>query len=464
MRELKLWDPVGESSHYKDSILASMAERWNVAQFVSFSPDGEQRHSAIRGFEVDFRFGGVHESLDILMRSAPESKLRVRSFDPVHHRNQPFTVRPLGSVNEVTEVVRSHSRNGLHTIVNESIDVNDGGVSGVLHGPVIEFAPGAVPRCVEEKNVCSLPRDSGKHILGKVYDCDVLEQFKFGDRVEFSVHPEPRGYRGEKYIVWEQQELSPPVNRPKPSWPNRFSAHIGDKVFGLLIADSLGFQVPSSLVLPRFLPPFEFGRRTCSGQIWFRTSPMVQEPGRFTTRRGWLDPFKLMMLEDPEGQSIASIIKQDGVSATYSGAAHGARDSRLLVEGVSGAGDDFMTAKVGPEALPSAVVTAVESVGVRLAETFEAYRFEWVYDGEAVWIVQLHVSNPGHARDGWIFGGNAERFVEFNASEGLEALRSLADGVKERGDGILVCGDIGFTSHICDVLRQLRVPSRLVLP
>ena len=447
---------------FKDTILATLAGSWNVAQFVSFSPTGNQRHCAIRGFDVDFRFTDAQEAIRMLLGSSPEGRVRVRSFDPVHHRSQPFTAQPISSLDQVLQITNELSESGLHTIVNESIDINDGGVSGVAHGCVVEFAPASVPRCVEEGNVCSFPAALGRSVLKSVYSCDILEHFKPSDRVEFSLHPEPRGYRAKKYIVWEQQELTLPVGSPEPFWPNRFSEHIGDKVFGLLVADSLGFKVPHTLVIPRYLPPFQFGRHTHSGEFWLRTSPMVQEPGRFTTKRGWIDPFELMMREDPEGVAIPSVVKQDGVSAFFSGAAHQTQSADILIEGVRGTGEDFMTARAAPEELPVAVKEAVKAVGSELSRTFKVFRFEWVYDGVSVWIVQLHASASGNSREGWVFEGNAKHFVPFDASEGLESLRKLAVTTKEHGNGILVMGDIGFTSHICDVLRQLQVPSRLV--
>jgi hypothetical protein len=53
------------------------------------------------------------------------------------------------------------SLQGLHVIANETIDVHDGGVSGVVLGGTIEFAPDDTPRCVEEPGVTSLPRRWG---------------------------------------------------------------------------------------------------------------------------------------------------------------------------------------------------------------------------------------------------------------------------------------------------------------
>src|SRR5262249_21798426 len=46
----------------------------------------------------------------------------------------------------------------------------------------------------------------------------------------------------------------------------------------------------------------------------------ISAPGRFTTVRGWTDPFALVEAEDPRSE-IASVLVQDSVDARYSGAA-----------------------------------------------------------------------------------------------------------------------------------------------
>ena len=58
-------------------------------------------------------------------------------------------------------------------IVNESVDVNDGGVSGVSQGGLCEFAPGKTPRCVEEEEeVAALPVDLALSVFQRVYGLD----------------------------------------------------------------------------------------------------------------------------------------------------------------------------------------------------------------------------------------------------------------------------------------------------
>ena len=45
-------------------------------------------------------------------------------------------------------------------------------------------------------------------------------------------------------------------------WPNRFSDMLGDKTFGLIMADQIGLYVPRTMVLNRSVAPFTFGEPT----------------------------------------------------------------------------------------------------------------------------------------------------------------------------------------------------------
>ena len=108
---------------------------------------------------------------------------------------------------------------------------------------------------------------------------------------------------------------------PSVHWPNRFSRMIGDKVFGLLVAHHIGLPVPNRRCLTAGWHLLTFGRPTGSAEVvLFRTAPSEQMPGESTTTRGWIDPFKIMASEDPDHQSIASVIAQNGVEPVYSGA------------------------------------------------------------------------------------------------------------------------------------------------
>jgi len=229
------------------------------------------------------------------------------------------------------------------------------------------------------------------------------------------------------------------------------------------IADALGLQVPRTVVIPRAVAPFALGRETGLAETWIRTCPTEQVPGRFTTRRGWLDPFRLMQDEDPTGDAIASILAQQGVEAKFSGALIAQTDREPLVEGVTGYGDEFMVGRRGPESLPEAVSRDVLATYRQASKELGPVRFEWVHDGRSVWIVQFHRGVSATAGR-IIFPGEAGRYHEFDVRGGIEALRTLIDAVKGSEDGIVLVGRVGVTSHFGDLLRRARVPSRIEYP
>jgi len=352
------------------------------------------------------------------------------------------------------------ARAGLLTIVNETVDIHDGGVSGVAAGDVIEFAPDDTPRAVEEPGAARLPRDVALHLLATVYGFEPELDFPGNLRVEFSLHPRRRGTRTAHTIVWEAETIDDAEYlRVDPRWPNRFSRFIGDKVFGLLVADAAGLPVPATTVVARRVAPFRFGTSTKSGEVWTRTSPVVQVPGRFTTVRGWTDPYKLLHTEDPDGTEIASILAQEGVRATYSGAAISTPDG-AVVEGVAGTGDKFMKGEAPAEQLPRTILDDVRDLHGRANAIVGKSRIEWAHDGENVWLLQLHTGlSPSTAVT--IYPGSPTREHMLRVSDGLEPLRELVAAVAGTGEGIVLIGDVGITSHFGDVLRRAEIPSRL---
>ena len=64
--------------------------------------------------------------------------------------------------------------------------------------------------------------------------------------------------------MWEYETSDSAPASANLAWPNRFSRHIGDKAFGLLVADVMGLQVPKTTVLARRVAPFSFGEPTGS--------------------------------------------------------------------------------------------------------------------------------------------------------------------------------------------------------
>lgn len=446
---------------HKDEILDQLADIGNVAQFVSFrQADGipSQSFSRVIGFQPNHRFDGLYQAVRAILAQAPEGRVNVRSFEPHSPRSNEF-VYGISAEDEVVAHVVRLSGQGLDTIVNETVDVADGGVSGVVHGDIVEFAPDDTPRCVERPGAASMERSFGLAMLTAVYGFEpALPEGRA--RVEFSIHPTPRGVRHEHTLLWELEHAELPPAAPAPKWPNRFSRHIGDKAFGLLVAHLCGQPVPKTLVIGRRVAPFSFGTKTGSDRRWIRTAPVEPEPGHFTTERGWLDPFALLAREDPKGTRIVSVLDQAAVPATYSGAAIVDADGDLAVEGRVGEGDRFMLGIDPPEPLPGDVIADVAARYRDLAERLGPVRFEWVKDDSQVWIVQLHIGATV-SRAGELYPGEASEWVEFDVDLGLDRLRGLYSDL-EPGAGVILRGEVGMTSHFADLARRSMRPTRLV--
>ena len=94
--------------------------------------------------------------------------VNIRSFRPGRDKGNPFEYG-IGKVEDAARIVGSLAAEGYSTIVNETIDTNDGGVSGVTLGGVMEFTPFDTPRGVEKAGVASLPHQIGLDVLRGVY-------------------------------------------------------------------------------------------------------------------------------------------------------------------------------------------------------------------------------------------------------------------------------------------------------
>lgn len=444
---------------FKDAVLDKLNVVANIAQFVSFAPDLSQRFSSVRGYAGNFPFASIETAAAALLKASPEGSVNVRSFTPANSKSREF-IYGLKTTHDVSAVVRRLASGGLYTIVNETVDVNDGGVSGVLIGDILEFAPGDTPRCVEKPGTASLSRENGLRLLEFVYNFIPNLDFDQQLRVEFSIHPLRRGVRHEHTIVWELEDVGATEIRANTRWPNRFSRFVGDKAFGLLVAHTIGLAVPLTTVISRALPPFTFGESTGVAEKWIRTCPIEQAPGKFTTQRGWRDPYKLMADEDPEANMLASILSQESVEAVYSGALVTTPEGTPIIEGVKGSGDDFMLGRMSPQSLPDEVTQSVRWLYEKAELNLGPVRLEWVYDGNRAWAVQLH-KGATVTTGRTVYPGKADLYHEFKLSEGIDALRSLISKVEGTGDGIIVLGDVGVTSHIGDLLRRAKIPSHI---
>jgi hypothetical protein len=447
----------------KDEVLDQLAEAANVAQFISFAPGDQliQRFCRLRGLPPNQSFATPEDALDALLRTSESGSVNVRSFHGGDSKGGPFKYG-LRTCGEALAMARKYARAGLYTIVNETIDVKDGGVSGVALGSVVEFAPGDTPRAVEKAGTAALGRTAAMRLLETVYGFAPELDFKPDERIEFSIHPLRVGARGTHTIVWEREPVAGVDVSAALVWPNHFSRFMGDKAFGLLIADTLGLPVPTTTVVARRVAPFRFGQPTGSAETWLRTCPIEPVPGKFTTRRGWSDPFALLAEEDPSGEVLASVLAQEGVAARWSGAALPSADGQLIVEGVEGFGDEFMLGKQAPGTPPADVVRDVTALAAQAAAAGPV-RLEWAHDGERAWVLQLHQA-AGVPQAGVIYPGEPSRWRSFDPGAGLDQLRRLIAEVSAAGDGIVVTGDVGITSHVGDLLRRAAIPARLAKP
>jgi hypothetical protein len=193
---------MSEAGHQKDQILDQLATRWNVAQFVSFDASVRQRHAWIHGHAPNVVFESASTAVAALLQSSPDASVNVRTFHPDRPKSRDF-VYGVRTVEDTLAHMRTFSAAGLHTIVNETVDVEDGGVSGVAFGNLVEFAPGDTPRCVEKPGTAALPRATATALFRTAYGFAPDLPGDPGTRVEFSIHPLRRGYRHDHTIVWE---------------------------------------------------------------------------------------------------------------------------------------------------------------------------------------------------------------------------------------------------------------------
>lgn len=446
----------------KDASLNLMAERgFNVAQFVSFVPKNRKPQltfSRISSQRANAKFVTLRAALEALFNASAERSINVRSFHPHDAQSREF-IYGLTNIEDAASAVERLSAEGLHTIVNETIDVNDGGVSGVLMGGVLEFAPDDTPRCVEKPGTVSLPRVWGQELLSTVYSFPVALPFPYASRVEFSLHPRPCGWRKTNILVWEYADRESPREKPQLVWPNKFSRLIGDKVFGLLVAHHLGLPVPWTTVVSRRIAPFSFGRSTDWDEHWIRTAPPEQAPGVFSTHRGWRDPFVLLQGEDPGGKGIASVLSQAGVNPAYSGALIVGADGTAIIEGRPGTGDALMLGEAQPEDLPESIIRDVQELYSKAIAALGPVRFEWVHDCKQAWIVQLHrgATETDHMN---LTLGEANDWIEFDITAGLAALRLFLAKLPV-STGVILKGRVGLTSHLADLVRKAKVPAKI---
>ena len=446
----------------------------NIAQFVSFEPNSNLKTRFIHINNLDNSDAlSNRKVIEKLILSAPSKAVNIRSFSKNAMKGNKLVFnKGIDDIDEIWKTIKENSLENRYSIINENIDINDCGVSGVVLGDVIEFSPEDTPKCVEKEGICSLPREIGLKILQNVYGFSPDINFNSNYRIEFSIHPNRQGVRKQHTIIWEYEYYEKVDYQRKISWPNNFSRFIGDKVFGLLIADSLGIMIPKTTVISRKVAPFTFGIETGLNEKWIRTCPIKKEPGKFYTGASWIDPFKLMVEEEAKGSNeinIASIISQDAVEALYSGAAFVTEyEKDDLIEGVPGNGDKFMVGGQNKSELPTKVIEAVKTLNNKIRSYHKELgdvSIEWVYDGNFVWLVQLNQlkgeNKYNNSESNIIVHGSPSHYEKVFVKNGLDSLRSKIDLLKDKNIGIELIGNIGVTSHFGDLLRLSNIPSML---
>lgn len=460
-----------DKNYYKDQILNDIAFFGNVAQFVGFSNDEKLtcRYSRISGFEPNRNFESAKIAIEHLLTNSVDHKVNIRSYRPENPKGCPF-IYGLSTVDEVLTNLKKISSEGLYTIVNETIDVSDCGVSGVLLNDLIEFSPDDTPKCVEKAGTCRLPRNLGIELLKKIYGFMPSLDYHPEYRVEFSIHPIRRGFLKDHTIIWEMEYIGKVSSDYKIDWPNNFSKFIGDKAFGLLVADTIGLPVPKTHVIGRRVPVFSFGQHTQTNEFWIRTCPEVPEPGYYSTRFGWSDPFELISEEINENHDssskspVKSILSQESVEPLWSGALMpGADNSIPVIEGIEGRGDQFMLGKKN-ENLPEHVKHSVQSLYKAAFNLIGPVHIEWVFDGTKTWCVQIHKFKSSNiSNDIIVTGSDDTQYVNYSTFNGLGGLRKLIQSIIEtKNTGINLIGDIGITSHFGDLLRKAQIPSKII--
>jgi hypothetical protein len=118
----------------------------------------------VRGHRPGHRFPSPEEGVGALL-------------DAGAPRGGPFSYG-LTRVDDVPAVLRARAGAGLHTIVNETVDVERPGTVALGHGPALA-------------------------LLGTVYGFTPDLEDRPGERVEFSIHPLVAGVRQTHTVLWE---------------------------------------------------------------------------------------------------------------------------------------------------------------------------------------------------------------------------------------------------------------------
>lgn len=301
------------SDNLKDTKLYKLGDTHNTAQFVSFSPQIEKRYTRILGEERLVQ--DIPENyISTLIEQSEEKAVNISTF--TSDFSEAPIVQNLKSSGEVVENINRFAAEGLYTLINEKIDTNDSGILGNARGSILEFGPFNSANSLKN---CSFEIVSGLQLLEKIYGFLPNIGRPFSDKLQWSIHSVKKGLKKENTIIWETV-VDPEWQTVKPefNYPNNFSLFLGNKLYGLLIADLLGFIVPKTLVFSRNVPPFTFGVETFSKEIFMRVAAnQIRFNASALNKFGWLDPFKL--LQEDRTSDISSVLIQDKIIEKFSG-------------------------------------------------------------------------------------------------------------------------------------------------
>lgn len=119
-----------------------------------------------------------------------------------------------------------------------------------------------------------------------------------------------------------------------------------------------------------------------------------------------------------------------------------------------------MVGEQGVSALPDYVQSAVTDVYKNASGRLGPVRFEWVYDGTQVWVVQLHRGESISAGETIVPGDESTAYIPYQTETGIDGLRALIANHLP-GTGITLVGNVGISSHMGDLLRKANIPSRI---
>ena len=117
----------------------------NIARFISVSPENKIRHVWID--ENYISSTDLKENIINLINISSSKSVNIRSFSEESVKGNRFVYgKKLEDIDEIMQIINENCVDGKYSIINETIDVNDGGVSGVIMGNIIEFSPNDTPR------------------------------------------------------------------------------------------------------------------------------------------------------------------------------------------------------------------------------------------------------------------------------------------------------------------------------